>query len=38
MPAADIREMFVRFAELNPKPATELEYRTPFELLVAVIL
>ena len=38
MPVADIREMFVRFAELNPKPATELEYRTPFELLVAVIL
>ena len=38
MPAADIREMFVRFAELNPEPTTELEYRTPFELLVAVIL
>jgi endonuclease-3 len=38
MPAADIREMFARFAELNPKPTTELEYRTPFELLVAVIL
>ena len=38
MPAADIREMFSRFAELNPKPTTELEYRTPFELLVAVIL
>jgi endonuclease-3 len=38
MPAADIREMFVRFAELNPEPATELQYRTPFELLVAVIL
>jgi endonuclease-3 len=38
MPAADIREMFVRFAELNPEPTTELEYRTSFELLVAVIL
>jgi endonuclease III len=38
MPAADIREMFARFAELNPEPTTELEYRTPFELLVAVIL
>ena len=38
MPAADIREMFARFAELNPNPTTELEYRTPFELLVAVIL
>jgi hypothetical protein len=38
MPAADIHEMFARFAELDPKPTTELEYRTPFELLVAVIL
>ena len=38
MPAAAIREMFARFAELNPQPTTELEYRTPFELLVAVIL
>jgi endonuclease-3 len=38
MPVADIREMFVRFAELNPEPTTELEYRTSFELLVAVIL
>jgi endonuclease III len=38
MPAADIREMFARLAELDPKPTTELEYRTPFELLVAVIL
>jgi endonuclease-3 len=38
MPVADIREMFARFAELDPKPTTELEYRTPFELLVAVIL
>jgi endonuclease-3 len=32
------RELFSRLAELNPKPTTELEYRTPFELLVAVIL
>ena len=38
MPAADIHEMFARLAELDPKPTTELEYRTPFELLVAVIL
>jgi endonuclease-3 len=38
MPVADIREMFARFAELDPNPTTELEYRTPFELLVAVIL
>ncbi|MCB1568348.1 MAG: endonuclease III, partial [Xanthomonadales bacterium] len=36
-PAARI-ELFRRLAELNPHPTTELEYRTPFELLVAVIL
>ncbi len=30
--------MFERLAELNPAPATELEYASPFELLVAVIL
>ena len=30
--------MFSRLAELNPKPTTELAYRTPFELLIAVIL
>ena len=32
------RELFERLAELNPKPATELLYTTPFELLVAVML
>ena len=32
------RELFSRLAELNPKPETELVYRSPFELLVAVIL
>lgn len=31
-------EIFRRLQSLNPKPTTELEYRTPFELLVAVIL
>jgi endonuclease-3 len=31
-------ELFSRLRSLNPKPTTELEYRTPFELLVAVIL
>jgi endonuclease III len=31
-------EMFARFAHANPHPATELRYRSPFELLVAVIL
>ena len=38
MPAADIRTMFERLQELNPHPTTELEYSSPFELLVAVIL
>ncbi len=32
------RELFARLAELNPKPTTELDYSTPFELLVAVML
>ena len=32
------REIFERFRAANPKPTTELEYSTPFELLVAVIL
>lgn len=35
---AQISEMFGRLRELNPKPVTELEYSTPFELLVAVAL
>ena len=30
--------MFERLRAANPRPATELVYRTPFELLVAVIL
>nr|WP_242003074.1 endonuclease III [Vulcaniibacterium tengchongense] len=30
--------MFARFKALNPKPTTELEFRTPYELLVAVTL
>lgn len=32
------RALFERLRALNPNPATELEYATPFELLVAVIL
>jgi endonuclease III len=32
------RGIFARFAAANPEPTTELEYRTPYELLVAVIL
>ena len=31
-------EIFRRFREANPNPTTELEYRSPFELLVAVVL
>ncbi|MEO5625689.1 MAG: endonuclease III [Dokdonella sp.] len=33
-----IVELFRRLRELNPHPTTELDYSTPFELLVAVIL
>ncbi len=32
------RDMFLRWHELNPHPTTELEYKSPFELLVAVVL
>ncbi|UYB53805.1 endonuclease III [Xanthomonas sp. AM6] len=35
---AEIHELFSRLSELNPTPTTELEYSTPFELLIAVIL
>jgi len=38
MKAAQREEMFRRLKSLNPEPATELQYRTPFELLVAVVL
>jgi endonuclease III len=31
-------EIFTRLKALNPKPTTELEYASPFELLVAVLL
>ena len=30
--------IYSRLRELNPQPTTELDYRTPFELLIAVIL
>ncbi|MET0226142.1 MAG: endonuclease III, partial [Dokdonella sp.] len=33
-----IVELFRRLRELNPHPTTELDYSTPFELLIAVIL
>lgn len=38
MNPAKRQEIFERFRKANPKPKTELEYETPFELLVAVIL
>jgi endonuclease-3 len=31
-------EIFARLARANPRPTTELAYRTPYELLVSVIL
>ena len=31
-------EIFRRLAQENPEPTTELSYRTPFELLIAVLL
>ncbi len=33
-----VREFFARLAAANPEPKGELEYATPFELLVAVVL
>ena len=38
MNPAERREFFTRLQSLNPEPRTELAYRTPFELLVAVVL
>ncbi len=38
MKPADRFELFRRLRELNPQPTTELEYTTPFELLIAVML
>lgn len=35
---ADREALFARLAELNPKPTTELEYDSPFQLLIAVML
>ena len=36
--AAEIEEAFRRFAAANPEPVGELQYVTPFTLLVAVVL
>jgi endonuclease-3 len=38
MKPADRVAFFSRLRELNPHPKTELEYTTPFELLIAVML
>lgn len=38
MNATKRHEIFMRFRAINPQPTTELEYTTPFELLVAVML
>jgi len=38
MNAADREAFFRRLAEINPQPTTELNYATPFELLIAVML
>ena len=38
MKAADRQAFFERLQALEPSPKTELEYSTPFELLVAVLL
>src|SRR3954466_6852374 len=38
MKPADIDEFFRRLAADNPAPKTELEYRNPYTLLVAVVL
>ncbi|MEO8778195.1 MAG: endonuclease III [Rhodanobacter sp.] len=38
MKRVDVIDMFMRLRELDPHPATELIYTTPFELLVAVVL
>ena len=38
MNSAIRREIFTRFKAVNPHPTTELEYNSPFELLVAVVL
>ena len=38
MKPAQREEFFARLSELDPDPKTELDYSTPFELLVAVVL
>ncbi|WP_028310367.1 endonuclease III [Derxia gummosa] len=38
MRADKIEQLFARFEQANPLPVTELEFTTPFELLIAVLL
>jgi endonuclease-3 len=38
MKRAEIEEMFARLAARDPEPKTELQYNSPFTLLVAVVL
>jgi endonuclease-3 len=38
MVASKVRQIFLRLRAANPAPRTELEFSSPFELLVAVIL
>jgi len=38
MNSKKIQQIFLRFQKANPHPTTELEYRSHFELLIAVIL
>ena len=38
MNARKRRALYARLAAANPRPTTELKFRTPFELLVAVVL
>ncbi len=38
MKKADIEQFYARLRDANPAPTTELDYVTPFQLLIAVIL
>ncbi len=38
MKPAQVQQFFERLREVDPSPTTELNYKTPFELLIAVIL
>ena len=38
MPLADIEYLFQILSKANPNPKTELEFKSPYTLLVAVVL